>query len=315
MALRFTIATIILLAAFPRRVFPLRKEVLRSGSWIGIFLATGYLAQVVGLATITASRSAFLTSTYILFTPFLAIPLAGEIPRLGELLGWPLDSGSTPRRTPASRAGDLWTLACAASFGVQIVLTNVAGKKVDPVALSVVQMAVGAIAGWTIVLARGGFHTPWSQVPWGTLIYLAVVATAVVIALQAWSLARMPPVRASMIFATEPIFAALFAVAFFGESMSTREIVGAAVILLGVAVTILWKPWMARREAHRASRIAVSRDRAGGERRWSRDAPGRRVSGGRTVDRGRDRQRHSGGGSSTYWTDGVSGVRSRLHRF
>lgn len=263
MALRFTIATIILLAAFPRRVFPLRKEALRSGSWIGIFLATGYLTQVIGLATITASRSAFLTSTYILFTPFLAIPVAGEIPRLGELLGVALGfAGLTLFSADAGfslRAGDLWTLACAASFGIQIVLTNVAGKKVDPVALSVVQMAVGALAGWTLVIARGGFHTPWAQVPWGTLIYLAVVATAVVIALQAWALARMPPVRASMIFATEPIFAALFAVAFFGEGMSTREILGAAVILLGVAVTILWKPWMDRREAHRASRVAMSR--------------------------------------------------------
>jgi drug/metabolite transporter (DMT)-like permease len=69
----------------------------------------------------------------------------------------------------------------------------------------------------------------------------------------------MSPVRASMIFATEPIFAALFAVAFFGEAMSTREILGAAVILLGAAVTILWKPWMERREARRASRVALSR--------------------------------------------------------
>jgi drug/metabolite transporter (DMT)-like permease len=264
MALRFTIATVILLAAFPRRVFPLRKQALQSGSWIGIFLATGYLTQIIGLATITASRSAFLTCTYILFTPFLAIPVAGEIPRLGELLGVALGfAGLTLFSADAGfslRAGDLWTLACAASFGIQIVLTNVAGKKVDPVALSVVQMAVGAIAGWTIVLARGGFHTPWSQVPWGTLIYLAVVATAVVIALQAWALARTSPVRASMIFATEPIFAALFAVAFFGEGMSAREILGAAVILLGVVVTILWKPWMDRREARRALRVAVSRE-------------------------------------------------------
>jgi drug/metabolite transporter (DMT)-like permease len=264
MALRFTIATIILLAAFPRRVFPLRKQALQSGSWIGIFLATGYLTQIIGLATITASRSAFLTCTYILFTPFLAIPVAGEIPKLGELLGVALGfAGLTLFSADAGfslRAGDLWTLACAASFGIQIVLTNVAGKKVDPVALSVVQMAVGAIAGWTIVLARGGFRTPWAQVPWGTLIYLSVVATAVVIALQAWALARTSPVRASMIFATEPIFAALFAVAFFGDRMSAREILGAAVILLGVAVTILWKPWRERREARRALRVAVNRE-------------------------------------------------------
>lgn len=263
MALRFTIATVILLAVFPRRVFPLRKDALQSGGWIGIFLASGYLTQIIGLATITASRSAFLTSTYILFTPFLAIPMAGEVPRWGEILGILIGfAGLTLFSADAGfslRQGDLWTLACALSFGIQIVLTNVAGKKVDPVALSVVQMGVGALAGWAIVIGRGGFQTPWSQVPWATLVYLAVVATAVVIALQAWALARVSPVRASMIFATEPIFAALFAVAFFGEAMSTRELLGAGVILLGVAITILWRPWMERRDTRRAARVAMPR--------------------------------------------------------
>ena len=263
MALRFTMGTIVLLAVFPRRVFPLRTEALQRGGVIGIFLASGYLTQIIGLATITAARSAFLTSTYILFTPFLAIPLVGEVPRLGELLGVAIGfAGLTLFSADAGfslRPGDLWTLGCAVSFGIQIALTNVAGKRVDPVALSVVQMAVGALAGWTIVIARGGFHTPWSQVPWAILLYLSVVATAVVIVLQAWALARVSPVRASMIFATEPIFAALFAVAFFAERMSAREILGAAVILLGVAVTILWKPWMERREARRAAHVAMPR--------------------------------------------------------
>ena len=263
MALRFTMGTIVLLAAFPRRVFPLRTEALQRGGVIGIFLASGYLTQIIGLATITAARSAFLTSTYILFTPFLAIPLVGEVPRLGEILGVAIGfAGLTLFSADAGfslRPGDLWTLGCAVSFGIQIALTNVAGKRVDPVALSVVQMAVGALAGWTIVIARGGFHTPWSQVPWAILLYLSVVATAVVIALQAWALARVSPVRASMIFATEPIFAALFAVAFFAERMSAREVLGAAVILLGVAVTILWKPWMERREARRAAHVAMPR--------------------------------------------------------
>jgi drug/metabolite transporter (DMT)-like permease len=263
MALRFTIATVILLAVFPRRVFPLRKDALQSGGWIGIFLASGYLTQIIGLATITASRSAFLTSTYILFTPFLAIPMIGEVPRWGEIIGILIGfAGLTLFSADAGfslRQGDLWTLACALSFGIQIVLTNVAGKKVDPVALSVVQMGVGALAGWAIVIGRGGFQTPWSQVPWATLVYLAVVATAVVIALQAWALARVSPVRASMIFATEPIFAALFAVAFFGEAMSTRELLGGGVILLGVAITILWRPWMERRDTRRAARVAMPR--------------------------------------------------------
>jgi len=157
----------------------------------------------------------------------------------------------------ALRPGTLRTLTFGGARTISIAPGGVA--LTDPVALSVVQMAVGALAGWTIVIARGGFHTPWSQVPWAILLYLSVVATAVVIALQAWALARVSPVRASMIFATEPIFAALFAVAFFAERMSAREILGAAVILLGVAVTILWKPWMERREARRAARVAMGR--------------------------------------------------------
>ena len=258
MALRFSMASVLLFALYPRRVVPFRASALKTGGWIGLWLAAGYLTQVIGLATITAARSAFITSTYILFTPFLMIPVAGEHPKLGELLGVVLGfAGITLFSADAGfslRPGDLWTLGCAVSFGIQIVVTNVAAKRDDPVALSVIQMAVGAIAGWALVAARGGFHTPWSQVPWGILIYLSVVATALVIALQTWALGRTSPVRASMIFATEPIFAALFAVAFFGEGMSTREVLGGGLILLGVAVTILWKPWS---EARRAARVAV----------------------------------------------------------
>jgi drug/metabolite transporter (DMT)-like permease len=183
------------------------------------------------------------------------IPVAGIYPRAGELLGVALGFiGITLFSADAGfslRPGDLWTLGCAASFGIQIVITNVAAKREDPVALSVIQMTAGAIAGWALVFARGGFHTPVSQVPWGVLVYLSVVATALVIALQTWALGRTSPVRASMIFATEPIFAALFAVAFFGEGMSWREVIGGAVILLGVAVTILWKPWIEHWEARR----------------------------------------------------------------
>ena len=107
--------------------------------------------------------------------------------------------------------------------------------------------------------ARGGFHVTLDRVPWGVLIYLAVIATALVIALQTWALARTSPVKAAVLFATEPIFAALFAVAFFGEGMTPREIIGGAVILLGVIVTELWRPWMARLSP-RWNSISLTRD-------------------------------------------------------
>jgi drug/metabolite transporter (DMT)-like permease len=249
MAIRFGLATVLLAAVFPKK-FRFLGPALRSGLWLGFWLTAGYFAQVMGLMTITAARSAFITSTYILFTPFLAIPLARAYPGAGELIGVALGfAGILLFSADAGfslRSGDVWTLGCALAFGIQIAVTNVVAKKHDPIALSVIQMGVASLAGWTVVLARGGFATPLERVPWGVLIYLAVVATALVIALQTWALARTSPVKAAVLFATEPIFAALFAVLFFGEGMTRREVIGGAVILVGVIVTELWRPWMAR---------------------------------------------------------------------
>ena len=245
MAIRFTLAALILAAVFPGRLKPVRGRWLGDGLWLGVWLTGGYLTQVIGLATIPAARSAFLTSTYIVFTPFLAIPIARLFPGPGEIVGLLLAFGGITLFSVDAgfslRPGDLWTLGCATCFGVQIVITNVLAKRSDPIALSVVQMAVGGLAGWTLVALRGGFGTSWDRIPWGVLIYLAVVATALVIAIQTWALARTTPAKASLLFSTEPVFAALFAVLFFGERMSAREIAGGGLILSGVVLGELWR--------------------------------------------------------------------------
>lgn len=258
MAIRFSLAAVLLGLVFPKAMRAARPA-LGPGVWLGFWLTAGYFAQVMGLMTITAARSAFITSTYILFTPFLAIPLARAYPGAGELIGVALGFAGILLFSSdvgfSLRPGDVWTLGCALAFGIQIAVTNVVAKKHDPIALSVVQMAVAALAGWTVVAVRGGFGTSLAAIPWGVLIYLAVVATALVIALQTWALARTSPVKAAVLFSTEPIFAALFAVAFFGEGMTTREVIGGAVILLGVFVTELWRPVMERFRAEPRSAV------------------------------------------------------------
>lgn len=256
MAIRFTLATILLAAIYRKRLVPIRRRWLLDGLWLGVWLTIGYLTQVFGLLTITASRSAFITGTYIVITPFLVWVAFRVRPAFGEFLGvaivfaglacFAADLGFS------LRPGDLLTLGCAVAFGMQIVITNIVGKRGDPMALSVVQMGVGALVGWAFVAARGGMQTPWERVPWGVMIYLAVMATALVIALQTWALARTTSVKAALLFSTEPIFAALFAASFFGERMTSRELLGAALILAGVFVSELWRPavaWISARAA------------------------------------------------------------------
>lgn len=249
MAVRFTLATVVLGAIYWKRLFPIRRRWLLDGLWLGVWLTIGYLTQVFGLLTITASRSAFITGTYVVFTPFLAWAAFRVRPTLGEFLGVAVVfAGLTCFAADLGFSlspGDLWTLGCAVAFGTQIVITHVVGKRNDPIPLSVVQMGVGAVVGWAFVGARGGMQVPWDRMPWGVMIYLAVVATALVIALQTWALSRTSSVKAALVFSTEPIFAAIFAASFFGERMTPRELLGAALILAGVFVSELWRPAVA----------------------------------------------------------------------
>ncbi len=254
MALRFTIGASLVTAVYARRLPAVRALWIWDGARTGFFLCAGYLFQVFGLVTITASRSAFLTSTYVPLTPFAAFLLQRARPDLGGVLGIAFVSlglfafssraalGEGDGSAFSLGSGDLWTLACAAAFAVQLIYTNVAARRSDFAVVTILQLWIAAAIGWILVAARGGFSLPLSRVPWGEVVYLATLATAFVLTLQTWALGRTPPVRAAVIFSTEPIFAALFAGLFFGERMAPREILGAAFILVGILTTELWVP-------------------------------------------------------------------------
>ena len=63
------------------------------------------------------------------------------------------------------------------------------------------------------------------------MIYLGVLAGAVTMVLQTWAQARVEPTRAAVIMAMEPVWAAGFAVALGGESLTLRMIIGGLAIL------------------------------------------------------------------------------------
>lgn len=257
LALRFTLATAALTLFYARRLRDWKAAWIQDGLRIGLWLAASYLTQLIGLRTITASRSAFITSMGIAFLPFVAFLLLRTRPVMGELLGvllavaglffFAADVGFS------LGAGDLWTVATAATFAVVMVLTHVAGKRSPAVPISILQVAVAAAAGWSLVLAGGGASTPAARIPWGVLLYLALPATALIIVLQSWALPRTSSVKAGVLYSMEPVFAAIFAASFFGERMGPRELVGAGLILLGVVVSELWRPLRARWNGTRAA--------------------------------------------------------------
>ncbi|MGH2760746.1 MAG: EamA family transporter, partial [Actinomycetota bacterium] len=72
LAIRFTIATVVLAAIFPGSA---RNAVVggwRAGLTAGLLLALGHAFQTVGLERTLSTNAGFITGLYVVFTPILA---------------------------------------------------------------------------------------------------------------------------------------------------------------------------------------------------------------------------------------------------
>jgi drug/metabolite transporter (DMT)-like permease len=251
-ALRFTIAAVVLAAIYPGRLLRMGPVAVGDGLRTGLFMVAGYLTQAIGLTTTTSSRSAFLTGIAVVFVPFMSFLVLRSWVAIGEAVGVGLAFlGLAFFYADAEfvlRAGDLWTLAGAVAFAGQVVYTNVAARRSDVCAVSALQAVVAAAVGWMFAGAHGGLSLPVRAIPWGTVLYLGLVATAFILVLQTWALGKTKPVRAGVIYSLEPVFAAIIAMAFFAERMSAREVLGSILILAGVVVAEMTKT-SSRRES------------------------------------------------------------------
>ncbi len=75
LAYRFGLASLLMLLIFGRRA--LKRETFKEGFILGLTLFFGHGFQIVGLKYTTASNSAFITSLYVVFTPFIAYFMLG----------------------------------------------------------------------------------------------------------------------------------------------------------------------------------------------------------------------------------------------
>jgi drug/metabolite transporter (DMT)-like permease len=254
--IRFSIAALILVPiAWWRGKIP-RGRALRDGLLVGLFVFAGFATQTLGLQTLTAARSAFLTSFYVLFTPLLAVLLTRARPAPAVLAGlaFAFAGGGVLTGAGDSLAGGLTvadglTLLCALAFAAQMVALSAMARRHGALSLALSQSVVTALAS----LALAPFAEELVLRPTGSalfsLAFNGVVASALLLGLQAWGQRTTSASRAAVLFASEPLWATLFAFLFFGDPPGPRDLPGGALILAGILVAELWPA------AHRERRV------------------------------------------------------------
>ena len=232
LTVRFAIAALALaVVAGPR--LRMSTLTLRRGLLLGLLYGIAQLLQTFGLAHTAASVSGFLTGLYVVLTPLLsAMILRTRIPPAvwaASVLAT-VGLGVLSLQGFAIGYGELLTVASAVVYALHIVALGRMSEPGTALQLSVVQMAtIAVVCG--IAAAPGGIQLPASRTDWAIVIYLALVAGALTMLLQTWAQARVEASRAAVIMAMEPVWAAAFAVAFGGESLTGRMIIGGGAIL------------------------------------------------------------------------------------
>ena len=102
----------------------------------------------------------------------------------------------------------------------------------------------GVVAGVAALVAGATGIEPIRFVPNQELLlaiaFLSIIGTVGALGIQTVMQVRTTPIRATTIFALEPVFAAFFGRVMLAERMVPVEIAGALVIVVGVLISQLW---------------------------------------------------------------------------
>lgn len=241
--LRYGIAALLLALVTLPRIGGLTRLELWVGIFTGLAVAAANGLQAVGLGSIPSSTSAFLTALYVPMVPLAQWIFMRDAPKPLAWVGIGLAfAGMVMLAGPGALrldfgAGELMTIASAAIIAAEIVAIGIYTKHLDSRRVAFVQIVVITLATFAAMPLTG------EAVPGVTWLLLACAgglgAGSVIIHLAMyWAQKRLSPTRATLIYATEPIWAGILG-RLAGERLPALGLLGAGLIVLSFILNAL----------------------------------------------------------------------------
>lgn len=214
---------------------PSRAKHLREAFLLAALLFALYATQTVGLAHTSAANSGFITGLFVIFVPLFLLLFFGRRPTAVQwgssalaLAGlWLLTGG-----VDSVNRGDLITLVAAATYAGHLLATDkYVRADADALVLAFHQFWMTGLLAWLCCALSGrplAVSTPEAA---RAIAFLAAVPTLSAFFIQMYAQRIVPPVKVSLIFSLEPVFAALFAWTLGGETFRPGSAAGGVLIV------------------------------------------------------------------------------------
>ena len=240
---RFLLSAVIMFVIFHKRIKAhFNREYLGFGVLMGCVIWSAYAAQTLGLVDTTPGKNAFLTGTYCILVPFMALVLFRE-----RVTKWHIASalmclvgvGFVALDNFSIQMGDLLTLVGAMFFAVDMAVVGHIGRTRD---VSVLTSWMFLFVGLFSLAATCAFEPrvpaeQWTPEIIGQLVFLAVVCTTIGLLLQNQALSHVPPATGSLLLSLESPSGVLFSVLMAGEVLTGKLIFGFALIFLSIVLS------------------------------------------------------------------------------
>ncbi|PLR81096.1 EamA family transporter [Bacillus canaveralius] len=246
--IRFFLAAILLggwLFLFERKQLRhLNKKIVMSGLFLGFLLFIGYAFQTAGLLYTTSSKAGFITGLSVVMVPIFAIYLLNERPGRNAVIGIIGATAGlyllTMAGTSGLTTGDGLVFVCAIGFAMHILMTGKYAGQFPALLLTMIQVSTVAL----LSAISAFLFEDWQSVAKhdillsrdvaAALLITAVFATALAFLAQTSFQKFTTPTRVALIFAMEPVFAAVTAYVWAGERLSFSAVLGCMLIFAGM---------------------------------------------------------------------------------
>ena len=240
MALRFIFAFALSAAVFGRRIASSGLITVKYAAILAGILFVVFAFMTYGVKYTTASNAGFLTCLASVFIPIFAFVFLKQKQEKKVLFSIGLAFVGVALLTLDAalqfNIGDMLCILCSVAFAVHILVMGAYTKRVDSVALGVLQLG---FAGIYSLVAAFLFETPGlpqTTQSWIVVMILSVFCTAVAFIVQSVAQKYTTPSHTGLIFTMEPAFAAFFAFAFLGEVLAVRGYIGGFLMIMSILI-------------------------------------------------------------------------------
>ena len=218
------------------------KQLIEGGIVCGIFLFFANCFQQTGIQYTTVGKAGFITTFYIIIVPLICLffkkycgilTWIGVVVALAGLYFLCITQKLTIQR------GDALILCCSVLYAGQILAIDHYNPFVDGVKMSCIQFLTGGILGAVFMLLFENPSIAMILSAAGPILYTGIMSTGVGYTLQIVGQKGLNPTVAALILSLESVFSALSGYLFLHQVLTTRELIGCALMFIAIVLAQL----------------------------------------------------------------------------